>query len=310
MPYLLEERLVVGITSRALFDLDESNAVFEAEGLAAYREHQRSREDDPLAPGTGFALVRALLGINRKADDGLVEVIVISRNDCDTAMRVLKSVEAHGLDISRFAFTDGRDPLPYLVPFCCSLFLSADPADVGRALAGGFPAAQVLAPPERVQDDFDEVRIAFDGDAVLFDGESEAFYQEHGLERFGAREAQLADEPMAPGPLKPFLLALRRIQERFPEENSPIRTALVTARNAPAHYRVINTLRAWGVRLDECFFLGGVAKAGVLEVLRPHIFFDDQLAHLVGAQPTTAAAHVVPHTAEQLAFPTTRSDAA
>jgi 5'-nucleotidase len=308
-PYRLEERLVVGITSRALFGLDEANAVFEASGLTDYRAYQRSREDEPLGPGTALPLVRALLAINRKAEDRLVEVIIISRNDCDSAVRILRSVEAHGLDISRFAFTDGRDPLPYLRPFCCTLFLSADASDVERALGRGFPAAHVLAPPDHLEDDVDEVRIAFDGDAVLFAGDSEAFYQQNGVDKFRQREAQLANDPMSPGPFEPFLLAVRRIQERFPEERSPIRTALVTARDAPAHHRVINTLRAWQVRIDECFFLGGIPKAGVLEVLRPHIYFDDQLDHLVGAQPTTASAHVVPHTAEQLVFPTTNGDA-
>ena len=302
-PYLLEERLVVGITSRALFDLTDADAVFQASGLSDYRAYQRSRENDPLAPGTAFPLVRALLAINRAAEDPLVEVIVISRNDCDSAVRIFNSVKTHGLDISRYAFTDGRDPLPYLRPFCCTLFLSADASDVRRALAQGFAAAHVLAPPGRLEDDIDEVRIAFDGDAVLFDADSEAFFQQHGVEEFQQREVELAQEPMAPGPFEPFLVALRRIQERFPEEQSPIRTALVTARNAPAHFRVVNTLRAWHVRIDECFFLGGIPKAGVLEVLRPHIYFDDQLTHLVGAQPTTASAHVVPQTIEQLIFP-------
>lgn len=290
----LDDKLVVGITSRALFALDEANDVYVSKGLPAYRAYQREHEDEPLQPGTGFPLVRGLLAINERANAALVEVIVLSRNDADSAMRIFNSVEHHNLGISRGAFTDGRDVFRYLAGFHCDLFLSANPKDVIGARKRGVPAALVLDPPETSeQHDAREVRIAFDGDAVLFDAESERFYKEHGLDAFQEREARLSDKPMVPGPFEPFLRGLEAVQNRFPDGDSPIRISLVTARNAPAHKRVINTLRAWGVRVDETFFLGGVDKAGILEELRPHIYFDDQLTHLERARRKIPAAHVL-----------------
>ncbi len=305
MPYSLEGKLVVGISSRALFDLDEADEVYRTQGLAAYRRFQREHEDDVLEPGTAMPLVRGLLAIDDPATpepDQLVEIIVLSRNDADSAMRLFNSIEALGLRIGRGAFTSGRDPWPYLGPLQCSLFLSANPDDVYHARAQGFPAALVLPRPgESSDEDVSEVRIAFDGDAVLFHEDSELMFQREGLQAFQDHEQLRAAEPLNPGPFAPFLLALKRIQDRFPEGQSPIRTALVTARGAPAHRRVVNTLRAWGVRMDETFFLGGIEKAPVLEALRPHIFFDDQLRHLRDAQRRVPSAHVVPER-EQLAF--------
>jgi 5'-nucleotidase len=303
MPYELSDLLVVGISSRALFDLDEEDRIFRAHGLAKYREHQRANEDCELPPGTAFQLVRGLLDINKRADKRLVEVIVMSRNDADSGMRIMNSIEHWGLDITRAAFTNGRELWPYTPAFQCKLFLSADPSDVRRAVASDIPAALIMPPPEAVDpadDPPDEVRVAFDGDAVLFDDESERVFQEQGLEAFQQREAALADQPMNPGPFAPFLHALQRVQSEFPEGESPIRASLVTARNAPAHRRVVNTLRSWGVRLDESFFLGGVTKAAVLQALRPHIFFDDQEAHLRDAQRAVPAAHVLPPDRKQL----------
>jgi 5'-nucleotidase len=309
MPYSLEDKLVVGITSRALFGLDRADTVFRDQGLSAYRAYQREHEDDILEPGTGFYLVKGLLRINERAPERLVEVIIISRNDADSGMRIFNSIEAHGLDISRAAFTDGRDPWAYLGSFQSDLFLSAQRQDVERALGLNFPAALVCSAPERLsEDEVEEVRIGFDGDAVLFDAESERVYQEQGLDAFLEREAALANRPMNPGPFKPFLMGLKRIQDQFPEENSPIRTALITARNAPAHRRVVKTLRAWGVRVDETFFLGGIEKVGILDVLRPHIYFDDQMIHLERAQARTPAAHVIPVGA-QLQLPLDRNEA-
>lgn len=294
LPYSLTDKLVVGIASRALFDLSEADLVYRTGGLAAYRDHQRARESEPLEPGTAYPLVRGLLALNERSSERLVEVIVISRNDADSGLRIFNSIEATGLDIIRGAFTAGRDPWLYLKAFQCTLFLSVGAEDVVNALEQGFPAALVLAPPgEERGAEPDELRIAFDGDAVLFDEESERIFQEQGIDAFHAHEARLADTPMSPGPFAPFLLALKRVQDRFPEEESPIRTALVTARGAPAHRRVVRTLRHWGVRIDETFFLGGVEKSEVLKVLRPHIFFDDQLTHLHGAQVATPSAHVI-----------------
>lgn len=299
MPYTLEDKLVVAISSRALFALEEADAVYRAQGLDAYREYQRAREDEPLHPGTAFPLVRGLLRLNSLAEKTLVEVIIVSRNDADSGLRIMKSAEALGLDITRAAFTDGADPWPYLKPLACNLFLSTEHDAVREAVDIGFPAARVLDPPAAIDsEDVGPVKIAFDGDAVLFDGESERVFQEQGMEAFMARERELADVPMNPGPFEPFLKALARVQPEFTEETSPIRTALVTSRNAPAHERAVKTLRAWGVRVDESFFLGGVEKAGILDVLKPHIFFDDQPTHLESARATTPSA-LVPWKGEQ-----------
>jgi 5'-nucleotidase len=291
--YSLEDKLVVAISSRALFALDDADAVFETEGLDAYRAHQRDLEDVVLAPGTGMPLVRGLLRINEVVGEPLVEVIVLSRNDADSGLRIFNSIAAMGLPITRAAFTDGADPLPYLEPFVCDLFLSSEPGAVRTALHGGFPAAHVLEPPEAFTDQpTGPVKIAFDGDAVLFDAESERVFQEQGLEAFMAREAALADTPMNPGPFAPFLRALACVQAEVGEDQTVLRTALVTARSAPATKRVVHTLRSWDVRVDESFFLGGVSKAGFLEALGAHIFFDDQRVHLDPAKNTTPSAHV------------------
>jgi 5'-nucleotidase len=239
-------------------------------------------------------LVRGLLRINAVVGEPLVEVIILSRNDADSGQRIWNSIEHHGLDISRAAFTDGADPMPYLKPFVSDLFLSDEAEAVKAALAAGFPAARVLTPPEAfTEEPAGPVKIAFDGDAVLFDGESERVFQSDGLEAFQQREKELANVPMNPGPFKPFLEALGRVQQAVGDQQM-IRTALVTARNAPATTRVVNTLRTWNVRVDESFFLGGVEKAGVLATLAPHIFFDDQLAHLNPAHGATPSAHVLP----------------
>lgn len=306
MPYQLANKLVVGISSRALFDLDVADGIFRSEGLAGYRRHQREHENDILEPGTAMPLIRGLLAIDAPdapEDERLVEVILLSRNDADSAMRLFNSIEAHKLRITRGALTSGRDPWPYLGALQCSLFLSADANDVFNARAQGFPAALVLSRPgEAAEEEPSEVRIAFDGDAVLFDERSELVYQNKGLIAFQDNEVSRAAEPLDPGPFAPFLIALKRIQDRFPEGQSPIRTALVTARGAPTHTRVVNTLRAWGVRMDETFFLGGIDKAPVLAVLRPHIFFDDQLRHLRRAQGIVPSARVVPEREQLVLF--------
>jgi 5'-nucleotidase len=210
---------------------------------------------------------------------------------------VFNSIENAGLDIQRGAFRNGRDVLPFLRPFRCSLFLSAEPDDVARALGEGFASALVLAPPTSAPpDDPSEVRIAFDGDAVLFGSESEEIYKSEGLKAFLENERVRAHEPMSPGPLRPFLDGLARVQQYFDDGHPPIRTALVTARNAPAHKRVVYTLRAWNVRIDETFFLGGMEKTEVIDAFAPHIYFDDQLIHLDEARARTPSAHVVPRT--------------
>ena len=305
MPYTLDDKLVIGISSRALFDLMEADNVFKDGGLSEYRLYQREHENEPLSPGTGFQLVQSLLAVNQRSPERLVEVIVMSRNDADSAMRIFNSAEAHGLDVTRGALTGGSDPWPYLKPFMASLFLSAEPNDVVSARDRGFPAALVLEPPthEEPKNSDGGVRIAFDGDAVLFDEESERVYRDEGHESFMAHEVAHADEPMNPGPFRPFFVALKRIQDAFPDGESPIRSALVTSRNAPAHRRVVNTFRAWGIQTDEAYFLGGIEKHGVLEVFKPHIFFDDQRNHLEQARERVPVAQVIPVYEQPTLFP-------
>lgn len=298
MPYSLKDKLVIGIASRALFDLNEAHQVYVEHGLDAYRAYQLKRENEPLQQGTGLPLVEALLGINQLSEDRLVEVVLISRNDADSGLRIMNSIEAFNLDITRAAFAGGPHSHLYLEAFSCNLFLSAYEADVKAALSAGIPAALVYPPPEIPGNHTKEVRIAFDGDAVLFADESENVFQEKGLEAFKQHEVELDDKPLNPGPFKGFLEAISRIQIRFPGPDCPIRTALVTARNAPAHKRPIKTLRAWDVRIDESFFLGGMEKSGVLRAFRPHIFFDDQKSHLDAASTSTPSAQVLSTTNE------------
>jgi 5'-nucleotidase len=236
--------------------------------------------------------VRGLLAVNDRADERLVDVVILSRNDADTGMRVLRSVEAHGLDITRGVFRGGRDPYPLLRAMSCDVFLSAEPAQVLKAREQGVAAAYILPSAKMADDDLTEVRIAFDGDAVLFDPASQQLYDSEGLDAFHQFEADHADEPMSPGPFRPFLEGLARIQAHFGAA-SPIRTALVTARAAPAHYRVVNTLRSWGVNVDETYFLGGVDKAEVLKAFGAHIFFDDQRVHAESAATRVPAAQVL-----------------
>jgi 5'-nucleotidase len=305
MPLSLKDKLVIGISTRALFDLSEANDVFEREGVKAFERYQLEHEHEQLSPGTGFALVKAFLAINEKAGRNLVDVVLISRNSAESGLRVFNSIDAYGLPIERGAFRSGRDPWSVLGAFNCSLFLSAEPGAVVEALRAGVPAALALTPPTPGGGpvaDISEVRIAFDGDAVLFTDASEQVYQREGLEAFQEHELDRVHQPMDPGPFAPFLRALSRVQAQFPPGEAPIRTALVTARNAPAHKRVIHTLRSWDVRVDEAFFLGGMEKTPVLEVFKPHIYFDDQTAHLEAARATVPSAHVINEAGQLAAF--------
>ena len=290
-------RLVVAISSRALFDLGESHQVFESDGVDAYRRYQVERENDPLEPGVAFSLVRKLLGLNLLlGDKGRVEVILLSRNSSDTGLRVLNSARHHGLDIGRAVFAGGSSPYRYVAAFGAQLFLSADPQDVRLALDAGCAAATILTaarPSRRVRRE-SQLRIAFDGDAVLFSDEAERVYRQHGLAAFNATEAAAAHKPLAGGPFKDFLLALHRIQALFPAEGSPLRTALITSRGAPSHERVIRTLRDWGIRIDEALFLGGLDKGRFLRSFDADIFFDDQESHCDSARSVVATGHV-PH---------------
>ncbi len=288
------ERLVVAISSRALFDLGESHELFENEGLEAYREFQMAREDELLAPGIAFPLVRKLLRLNAGASEPRVEVVLLSRNSADTGLRIFNSIEHYGLQIARAVFTGGASTSPYVPSFGAQLFLSANPESVAAALDAGIAAATIL-PSKAPATASDQVRIAFDGDAVIFGDESERVSQEQGIEAFHRNEVENADTPLSGGPFRGFLAALHRLQAAFPAgDDSPIRTALVTARSAPAHKRVILTLRSWGVRLDEALFLGGRDKGPFLETFGADIFFDDSHANVESARRHVATGHV-PH---------------
>lgn len=285
--------LVVAISSRALFGLEESHRVFTGQGLEAYSRYQIEHEDDLLEPGVAFPLVNKLLRLNSSDREKRVEVILLSHNSADTGLRIFNSIQHYQLDITRAAFTNGAAPWRYVEPFSADLFLSAEPKDVVAALDAGRAAAAIV--PSRAETAASgQLRIAFDGDAVLFSDEAERVYQEQGLAAFAKSEKAQARAPLSGGPFKNFLAALQRIQADYPLDSSPIRTALVTARSAPAHERVIRTLRAWNIRIDEALFLGGLPKGAFLKTFGADIFFDDQKGHVEAAAGYVATGHV-PH---------------
>lgn len=286
------EKLVIAISSRALFDLIESHQVYEGQGVEAYCKYQVDREDEPLSPGVAFDLVKKLLALNKnEKSNQKVEVILLSRNSADTGLRVFNSINHHGLSITRAAFTSGSSTHPYVSAFGAHLFLSADANDVRSALDAGDAAATIL-PSAKKSQFTDQVRIAFDGDSVLFSDEAERIYQEQGLGAFERNETQAAKTPLSAGPFKKFLTMLNRIQTEYPPNKSPIRTALVTARGAPAHERAIRTFRDWNIRVDEAFFLGGLQKGEFLDAFGADIFFDDQHGHCDSARKYVATGHV------------------
>lgn len=287
--------LVVAISSRALFDLDESHTIYEAQGTEAYCQYQIENEDVPLSPGGAFNLVRKLLSLNdENPKTPRVEIILLSRNSADTGLRVFNSIQHHKLKISRAVFTSGTSPYRYVAPFSASLFLSTSPEDVRMALDAGIAAATIFPTDVKNNNETAELRIAFDGDAVLFSDESEKIFKERGLEAFTKNEQKTARQPLSGGPFKDFLIALNKIQTEYPENATPIRTALVTARSAPAHERVIRTLREWDIRIDEAIFLGGMEKGPFLKSFGADIFFDDQEQHCESAKAHVATGHV-PH---------------
>ena len=288
------DTLVVGISSTGLFDLSDAERVFREEGIKRYREHMLQREDEPLLPGTGMPLVNALLGL-RHADVSnrtrLVEVVVLSQNSPETGVRIINTVRGLRLPITRFAFTGGEPLADYIDGYHIDLFLSRDEGDVQAVIDSGKSAAALLYdPPTDYEPIENQVRIAFDADAVLFSDESEVVYKTEGLAGFHATENEAIDVPLAPGPHAKFLRKLAAVKHATDadEEYSPVRIAVVTARNAPAEKRVVVTLRAWGVYVDAAYFLGGWDKTSVLRAFRPHVFFDDQDRHV------TPAAQVVP----------------
>lgn len=296
MEKLVEQpELVVAISSRALFDLDDSHRVYEEEGIAAYCDYQIDHEEDVLSPGVAFNLVKKLLLLNQRFEGRVgVKVVLMSRNSADTGLRIFNSIAHHGLDITRAAFTSGESPFEYAAALGAHLFLSTDADDVGRALDAGMAAATIL--PKIGSDSAagtqtEQLRIAFDGDAVLFSDEAERIYQKNGLSAFEESEKASANLPLQAGPFKRFLEVLHRMQVLMTDE-SPIRTALITARGAPAHERVIRTLREWGIRIDEALFLGGLDKGSFLKAFDADIFFDDQTKHCDSASKHVPTGHV------------------
>ena len=295
MPFSLVHLLVIGISSRALFDLEIEEAIFQNQGLDAYRAHQLENENRILKPGAGFSLVKALLKLNTLTPEHrMVEVVIMSRNSSETSMRIFNSIEHYGLDISRAALAGGAQLAPYLQAFNISLFLSLHEDDVQAAIDANVAAALLYKIPENAAD-LEQIRIAFDGDAVIFSDESERIFQEQGIEAFERHERENAKKPLPEGPFARLLVALSYLQNNFKTPDGralPLRTALVTARSSPAHERVIRTLRAWNIAIDETFFMGGVNKSAVLAAFKPHMFFDDQHGHCLRASEVVPTGRV------------------
>ena len=289
-----QSKLIIGISSRALFNLDESHDIYEKEGLDSYRDYQIANEDKTLDPGEAFSLVKKILSINSfYKDKERIEVILLSRNTSDTGLRIRNSIEANGLNISRAAFCGGESPHRYVKDFGVHLFLSSSFEDVKLAIESNVAAATIISRDgeNNTQSNDDQLKIAFDGDAVIFSDDSEKVFHEEGLDAFIENEV-MATSPLKEGPFKSFLVELNKIQNDFDANECPIRTALVTARSAPSDKRVIKTLREWGVRIDESLFLGGMSKQHFLKSFEADIFFDDQKKHIMDAIKTTASGHV------------------
>ncbi|MEO0453473.1 MAG: 5'-nucleotidase [Verrucomicrobiota bacterium] len=300
MPYPIERKLVVAISSSAVFEMRAADEVFREKGEDAYRKHQLERIHEPFAEGVAFPFIRRLLHLNKAfPDEQPVEVIVLSRNDPDTGRRFFESCKHYGLEISRGAFLCGKDPYPYVDSFNAALFLSANEEDVRGAIEQGFPAGLVLPTKASDEPTSDELRIAFDFDCVLASDEAEKVYQSEGLDLFHHSEQKKADEPLEPGPLQNLARKLsfwQKVEAKKSKEDptySPLlRIAIITARNAPAHKRLIRTLEEWGLHATETFLMGGIEKSRVLKVFKPHLFLDDQLAHLEGIADEIPCVHI------------------
>ena len=295
MAQTLDGKLVVGISSRALFDLEQENKIFEEQGLEAYSKYQQEHENDILKPGVAFSLVKALHNLNC-GEKQLTEIIIMSKNNTSTSMRIFNSIKHYGLNITRAALVSGMSLAPYLSAFKIDLFLSASEEDVQEAINANVAAGIICASKELSIDtrgEISQIKIAFDGDAVIFSDESEKIFKEHGISAFEEHEEKNAKNPLSEGPFAKLLKTISLVQSQFKDSNEiPIRTALVTARNAPAHERVIRTLHAWNVRIDEAFFMGGVEKSEVLKAFGAHIFFDDQTVHTEPASRLVPSARV------------------
>lgn len=288
MAYPIDKKLVVAVASSALFDLTESDSIFKAQGLAAYREYQRKHENDPFEKGVAFPFIKRLLKLNDAFQDSRpVEVILMSKNSPETGLRALNSIKHYNLNITRAGFTSGYPHFKYLPAFNTALFLSANEQDVSDAIDNGYAAGKVLNTIVIDNDDDAELRLAFDFDGVLADDESEKVYKESGITPYQQYETEHSNTPLNTGPVIDLLKKIsvfqqleRRQKEKDSNYKQIIKTAIVTARNAPAHERMIKTLNAWNVDIDETFFLGGIDKSRILNIMQPHIYFDDQMTHL------------------------------
>lgn len=304
MAYAIEKRLVVGVSSNALFNLEKEDHIFRKKGIKEYRKHQYENKNVKLEKGSAFHFVERFLKINKVySEQQPVEVIILSKNSPETGVRIMNSIKEYGLDITRGAFTSGDPPYKYISAYNISLFLSTNIDDVSNAINEGFPAGRFVNTATSVLNDSDELRVAFDFDGVVASDEAEKIYQRDGIKKYFEYETMHADEPLGPGPLKDFFTKLAlfqrletRKQDEDPSYKKIIRTAIVTARNAPAHLRAINTLKSWDVTVDDLFLLGGIEKRRILEIWKPHLFMDDQVSHLDPELTKIPLVHVPFHT--------------
>ncbi|MBC8281207.1 MAG: 5'-nucleotidase [Chloroflexi bacterium] len=301
MPFPIDKKLVLAVSSSALFDLSDSDLVYREQGVEPYREYQREHENDILGVGVAYPFIRRFLSLNKTfPDEQPVEVVLLSHNDFDTGLRVFNSIEDNGLNITRAAFLGSDSPFRYITAFNVSLFLSANPVDVSAAIKAGYPAGTVLDTKFTDDSDDHELRVAFDFDGVIVDDEAETTYAENeDVDEFQSAESKKAAVPLEPGPLNDFFRKLSQLQKLDrkrisdnPGSSVALHISIITARNAPAHRRVVTTLRDWDVIVDNSFFLGGIEKNNVLNVLNPHIFFDDQMTHLKSSAEITPSVHV------------------
>lgn len=317
----LSNTLIVAISATALFDLNESETyreqLIEEDPLTAtqrFREYMQQHENDDLEIGAGFPLIQAILNLNNCARDNrqddyqnnapLVEVVIVSKSCPETGIRVLNAIRKRGLCITRSAFISGGEVANYIADFRVDLFLTTNREDAQSVADAKICACAILdaTPVNTFKLDTDQLRIAFDGDAVLFDDSGELLYKQKGLKAFHDREAKMTDLPIEKGPYADLLIKLSLLQDRLPrtEDSQPIQIALVTARNAPADLRAIKTLREWGVSVDMAFFLGGLEKTSVLKTFAPHIFFDDSIQHIEAARSFIPTALVPYHSTSKL----------
>ncbi|WP_432473802.1 5'-nucleotidase [Amphritea sp. HPY] len=289
----LDSVLVIGVSSRALFNLEYEDSIYQNQDIEAYRSHQLEQESCLLTKGTAFHLVEALLGLNKLSNERLVEVVVMSKNSPDTGLRVLKAIQHYALDITRSAFSGGEPLGPFLNAYSVDLLLTRHQDDAQIAIdTKDCAAALIYDSPKSFQPDRDKIRIAFDADAVIFSDESEYIYKTEGLERFQQNESDNEDIALSDGPFAKLIRVLSRLNRKLGADHSPLSLSIITARNGPAHLRVIKTLRHWNVYIDQAFFLGGMSKEQVLGALKPHIFFDDQPGHVEPASKLVPSSQV------------------